>query len=300
LPACKKDAARTTAAEPVESKPATPVGKPPIAIPRKVEVTSASLLRYLPRDSSMVFGVNWKKARQSEFVRSFDQSLVDVVQGIDGIQNCGLDPVTDIKSFAMSLGKDPKDDSGVVTAIHGNFDRQQVEDCIRQQGGIVEATRYDNTFHVFWPDPNTVVFSKGVSSELLSLAPSASAWDNDQLMMLVDEVDLHAEMWGAGMLPPDLASSFGSMGTPPFGLYFTVKVSIGMHAELGLEFRTLEEAEAMEKMVTMGLQMGKANADLQGIFSSVTSGLVGKAVVISAKFTDEQLKLLKASLQGLF
>jgi hypothetical protein len=300
--ACKKDAAKTTAAaDTLDAKPATASGTPLKATRRKPEVvTSASLLRYLPRDSSIVLGVNWDKARASEFVRGFERKLPDVIPELGAIKaSCGLDPVTDIESFALSLGKDPKDTRGMVTAIHGNFGREQVEDCIRQSGGTVQGTRYDGT-SVFWPTPDTVVFSNGLSSEQLALAPAASAWDNDQLMVLVDEVDLRAEMWGAGMLPPDVAANFGSMGPAPFGVHLTVRIASGMNATLGMEFRTLEDAEAVANMVAMGLQMAKSNADAQGLLDDVSSGVVDQAVVISAQFSAEQLKTIQAMLQKVF
>lgn len=299
-PGCKKDAPATTVkpaiAETVAEPPAAK--KAPPRIRGSVDTSSATMLRYLPRDSSFVMGLNWQQARQHEFVRSFDDKFIDAIPELAGIQaKCGLDPLTAIHSVALALGPDPTITESGVMAISGAFTREEVENCVVAHGGIVEGDRYNGESNVYWPSPNVVVISTGHTSEQLALAPSASAWDNDKLMVLVDELDLHASFWAAGMVPPSLASSFGAMGKAPWGGYATADLGVGMRATLGLEFANEDEAKSMMTMFNTGLTMLKGQPPVGELLNHVTVGVVGQAVVVVGDFTADELVQMQMMLK---
>jgi hypothetical protein len=301
---CKKDAKATTAS----GSPEQTLAKPPAdaavpskrALHRKFDDSSAALLRYLPRDSSVVLGINWRKARKSEVVRSYDDKIAKGAPALAEIKaKCGMDPISDVHSVAIGLGPDPANDDGMVIAVSGNFTRASVEDCVRAQGGKVEGNRYDDEINVYWPSASVIILSKGQSSEQLALAPSASAWDNDKLMVLVDELDLHACLWIAGLVPGSLAATFTSMGGAPWGGYASVDIETGMSATLGLEYAEESEAKSAMTMFSMGLDMGKGQPQLSSLLDSVTIGVVGTAVVVVGDFAAAQVSQMQMLLRQL-
>jgi hypothetical protein len=298
---CKKDSASTTVKPTTVETVAPETRAKPAKRSRlvgSIDNSAATLLRYLPRDSSIVMGLNWRQARENEFVRSFDDQLLAAIPQLDGSKaKCGLDPLTDIHSLAVSMGPDPSNSNTMVMAMSGDFTREALEKCVRANGGTVEGSRYSGTTNVYWPMANVVIFSTGQSSEQLALAPSASAWDNDKLMVLVDEVDLQSSFWLAGMVPRFLASSMASMGTAPWGGYSAIDFGVGMRATVGLEFANEDEAKAMLTMLEAGLTMAKGTPTIGELLESVTSGVVGQAVVIVGDFTAEELVQMQMMLK---
>ena len=270
--ACKKDSATATPASESAATPQVQVElvsaqpAPARQVAPKVDPSAGTLLRYLPRGSSIVVGLNWTKARGSSFVSSLERDLAAQIPEIARIKaHCGMDPIVDVQSLALALGQDPEDPNALVVAVYGDFQRDEIEDCIRRLGGTVEGARYNGTTNVFWPAADTVVLSRGVSSEELAMTHSVSAWDHEELMVLVDEIDLHAELWAAGLLPPEVAGAFGTLGAAPIGAHLTVNVASGLRATLGLEFASEEDAERVSKMVAQGIEMAKAQSSAKGL-----------------------------------
>ncbi len=305
--ACHKAPATTTIVTPapvqVVSKPKPVVAKKPVVkrVLRKADDSSATLLRYLPRDSAVVLGINWTKARESSFVRSFDPMIEKAFPGIGTAQSsCGFDALTVVHSVAIALGDDPTNDDKTVIAVSGDFDRQSIEACIVTHGGKVEGNRYDSETNSYWPSEHIVVIAKGFSSEELSLTPSASAWDNDKLMQLVDSVDLHAVLWIAGTVPPSAASTFSQMGGTPWGGHATVDMLDGMRFSLGFEFDDASQADGMKTMLEMGLSMGKSQAQFKELIEAITLERIDLAVLASGFFSEAQLKELQSLLAGIF
>ncbi len=298
---CKKDSAATTVKPAAVETVAKPLPAQPPKVRRvvgSIDDSSATLLRYLPLDSSAVMGFNWKQARESEFVRSFDDKLLEAMPKMDGSSaKCGLDPLTEIHSFALGLGPDPTNTDAFVMAVSGDFTRESFEACLLATGGTVEGNRYSGTTNVHWPLGNVIVFANGLSSEELALVPSASAWDNAKLMVLVDEIDLHATFWIAGMVPPSLASSFGAMGTAPWGGYTAIDIGVGMRATVGLEFASEEEAKSMMTMINMGLGMAKGQPSIGELLDNVTVDIVGQAVVVFGEFTSAELEQMQKMIE---
>lgn len=292
----KKEASTTVSSSPSEAVPVAVSKAPKVA--RKADDSSGTLLRFLPRDSSAVVGLNWSKARKNEIVRSFDAKILEAVPKMaDAESKCGLDPLTAVHSMAVGLGADPSNDDAMVVALSGAFTRLEFEACVRAYEGKVDGNRYSDSVNVYWPLSNVVVFSAGVSSEQLALAPSASAWDNDKLMVLVDELDLHATLWVAGMVPASLSSTFGSLGAAPWGGYLTLDLKTGLQASMGLEFEDAEQAQAMMKTVDMGLTMLKGQPPMDELLDSVTTGVADLALVVVGQWTAAELEQMQMMLK---
>jgi hypothetical protein len=290
---CRKDLAPVTVATaPPEPVVLPEVPKAPVMarVTRPIDNSAGTLLRYLPRDSGVVIGVNWSRARQSEFVTGYDDEIRKAFPDMELAKSkCGFEPLTVVHSAALAMGPDPAVLDDVVLVVSGDFDRASLEACVITQGGKVEGDRYNGTTNVYWPASNVIVISNVKSSEELGLIPSASVWDSDKLMELVDPLDLHAVFWMAGTIPASAASTLPMMGTLPWGGHAKVDITTELDFDIGLQFTEPKEAKEMLTMLNMGMQMGLQQPQVSGLLKVITMEAVDRSVVIRGLFSGSQL-----------
>ncbi len=262
---------------------------------------SADMLSYIPKDTSAVIGISWSKARASALFKKYESKLMteEVTKNVNEMkEKCGIDIMADLTTVVVSPGKDIQDESDVIIAIKGKFDKAKVEACITKMEGTVADGVYTidgEPMNAYWPAADTMLFSKGMTAEAMKGSVSGgSVKDNAELMGMIKKVDSGAALWAAGMIPPEAAGMMGGMGKPPKGGYLTLNVDSGIDAALGLVFNSEDDAKGMASMITMGLSMGKGQPGMKEILDGVSSNQSGSNITIKAKLSGDQLEKLQS------
>ena len=264
---------------------------------------SGDMLSYLPKDSIGVVGISWSKARGSALFKKYEGGLMSNAPAeIAKIKtDCGIDLVADINTVVVAGNTTSE---SAIIAVKGSFDQAKVEECIGKMGGTAENGAYTvdgDVTNAYWPSKDTVLLSEGLTSDKIKAATAGgSLKDNAELMGLVGKVDTSATIWAAGQVPADAGGGMMGMmgGSVPKWAYLSLTVDSGVDAKVGLVFDKAEDATAVEAKLTGLITMGKADAQMKELLGGVSSKTDGKAVVVKAKLSGDQLETLKGMAGG--
>jgi len=263
---------------------------------------SADMLSALPKDSVGVIGISWSKARSSALFKQYEGKFMENIPGEVGkiTTECGIDLMADIKTIVVAAHSDTEKS---IVAVKGNFDQAKVESCIVKMGGTNENGVYTvdgEVTNAHWVGADTVLLSEELPPEKLKTAAAeGTVKDNEKLMGMIGKLDTSATIWAVGEVPSEASGMMGMMGKVPHSLYFSLGITSGISAKVGLVFDSSDDASATKSLLSMGLSAAKGQPsemkEFKGLLDSVSTKVDGKALVVKAKISDKQL----AQLQGM-
>jgi len=265
--------------------------------------SSGDMLSFMPKASEGVIGISWAKARSSALFKSYEEKLLkEMPPEIEKIKTeCGIDLMADINTIVIAANSSQKD---ALIAVKGAFDQKKVEECVTKMGGTVKDGAYTiegDVTNAYWPSSDTIIISEGLSSEKIKAAAAdGSVKDNKDLMGLIGKVDTSATVWAAGKVPAEAGGAMGMMGgSPPKSAYLSLVVDSGVSATVGMVFEKSEDATSLNAQMTMMLEMGKGQPQFKELLGGVSSKVDGKAIIIKAKLSGDQLKELEGMAGGM-
>jgi hypothetical protein len=289
---CKKDS--------IDKKPVAPVVKAGLAA--------------LPKDASMVFGINLAKARGTPvWAKYAPQLLANLPSAELAVVKaaCNFDPVTQIDTVLFSFGADVEDPKGLATVIKGQFKEEQLATCMTQMaakdGDQVEISKagkvtvYNNKtkgklLHAIWVATDTIALVPSAIDDpaaARTLADSGGADQNQQLGAMLELIDTSAVLWGAGVLPAVAREQMKQMGYVPDGFFVEVDVTAGIKLGFGLRYEDDKAAESSFKFFKMGLEQARTNPPvpmLKDLLETVEVKHNGRMIKVSASLTTAQLE----------
>jgi hypothetical protein len=226
----------------------------------------------LPKDATMVVGINFDKIRSSDLYKEFQGDIQKQIGKELGElkEKCGIDILADLKSMTMSIGKNPNDEKDTFFAVTGSFTKDKVHKCMedlkakgekvefKDEGKLTAYTIEGETAYVMWAGDNTVITSPGAkSADVMKKITDGggSVKDNADVMAMVGKADTGAMVWMAGGIPndPNMEASFGMMGGKPKGLYLSIDLPGSLDANIGMAFA--DEATATKAEEALGKQI---------------------------------------------
>ena len=273
---------------------------------------AGSAMGYLPKDASLVVGVNVAKARKSRLYKEYKPMLDKLLQDDDykKIQDtCGIDAVNKLEQAVIAMGKDPKDENGMWVVVTG-LTKSKIGDCVdklkangdkvdkKDEGDLVAYTVDGKTMYVWWPTDNTLVTGPAAEDkpdELKKLATGGDKLkDNKELMAMVEKTDTGAMLWMAGGLPPNMPAmaTSGLPGGPPESLYVSFNLPGDLKAKIGLVYKDEDTAKTAEAGLNDSLKQAKDNPMAAGYVTGVKIDRSGKDVKASIELSEEDVKTL--------
>lgn len=271
-------------------------------------------LATLPKDATMVFGVDLAKARKSELWKKYaTPALAEAAGDLAELKAaCGLDPVEHVDRAMFSVGADPDDQKSVVALIKGSFKKDQVLTCLNEMAkkegeGPIEASQdgkvtvytdkaKGESLYALWTDDSTVALVPGALDDAAAtkaMAEGGGADGNKDLAAMLELVDTGATLWGAGALPPQARDQLKQMGYVPDGFFLAIDVGSDVKLDFGLRYEDDKAAESSFKFFEMGLEQMKQNPPLpmlKDLLQTVSVQHTGRMVKVSAKMTTAQIE----------
>lgn len=257
--------------------------------------SSADMLTYLPKDTSIVIGVSWSKGKDSALFKKFEDKIL--AQTKDGLakmkETCGIDPLNEITTVVVAVSDIQNPDSSIF-AIKTKLTQDKLEDCFTKSGGTVKDGVYtmDQAMNVYWASKEVFLISKGTSVDALkTAAANGSIKDNAKTMEMVGKIKSDATVWAVGEVPAmakGLASSMGA--TAPDAAYMSVAIDSGVNASLSAIFANEKDAIGAKAMVDMGLMAGKQDKKAGAFLKDLKVTQDGNTIVFDIKLSSSQIE----------
>ncbi len=266
---------------------------------------SANMLSMMPKDSKVVMGIAWSKARSSGLYKKmnseFEKGLPPEVAKIKS--DCGIDLIADMDTIVLAGDPAaPGDEDKMVIGIKGKIAQKQVEDCIVKMGGKAENGAYTvegEVINAYWSSPDTVIMSPGLTADAIkALGSGNSVKDNANLMGLIGKVNTSATVWAVGDIPAEAGGAMGSIGAKaPKSGFMSLTMTSGVKAKIGLVFESSKDADSTKSAISgiLGMAKGQPGAEFLG---SVKAKTDGNAVILSGKISGDQIEALKKMTGG--
>jgi hypothetical protein len=289
---------------------------------REVPAAVTAGLAALPKDATMVFGVDLAKARGTEVWKKYaPQLMADLPPELAELKAaCGFDPITQVDTAMFTVGADVEDPKGVAALIKGQFKEDQIAKCMtdmaaKEQHEVAIAkdgkvTVYTNktegkNLYAHWVAADTVVLVPGALDDpaaARALAEGGGADKNAQLGEMLQLIDTGAVFWGAGALPQMARDQMKAMGYVPDGFVVEIDVPGDVKIGFGLRYEDDKAAESSFKFFKMGLDEAKKSPPLpmlKDLMSTVEVKHTGRMVKVSATLTMKQVEEVAGMAAGL-
>ncbi len=290
---------QTASAQPEPVAPPAPVVVPIDAgTPVEAEVLAPPTIRerrileYIPSEYDLVLHLSLDKLLDSEFFRRHEKALLVEVEDEreNIIKKCQLDPMSDFDSLTLAVNLSTSDPE-VLFALSTPMGASRIDECVRAAGGKSEAGAYTidgDDIGFYWPSEDVVLLSGDKSSEEIRYAlRTGRALDNPGLMEFLSRTDRHATMWGAGIVPPALASSMNGFGGVPRGFVVRGSAWAGIDLSAELVFDSRDEADKMMNLLKMGLSTAGQDPPFNDLLDSIDTEQIGTSITIDAHISPK-------------
>lgn len=218
---------------------------------------ASDILGYLPVDSELVVGIDFRLLRSSALWREYRPVFVAALDDKFALvtSNCGFDPLEAIESLAVA----GPDNDNLVAVIRG-WDRDLSIACVRAANAkdnvrmvghdLITLTRKDGSTSVAsFVDRTTVVMdaSKHPSERRLRevLGSGVPLRRSEAFLAMYDRLEHDVALWfvlnGNGTIGDGLAA----LGLRPQGIYGTVRVAANLSSTIRLRLPTADKAQKL-------------------------------------------------------
>ena len=279
------------------------------------EVTkeAGAALNYLPKDTKVVFGMNFSSLASAKILEKYKAELMKTAPPeFKELQAaCNIDIFKDLKSVVAGVAGENK----AVLVISGNFKKDQIEDCAKKaaekEGKTFEATddgkmRVYSTgaekMYAYWAGEGTVVATSddsGGAAALKAVLDGEKLGEGD-VMTMVKATKTSAGIWAAGQLDDSMTGGM-PVGGEVSGFAATVEASDTLDIKAMAKFNSAEKASeaASQAKMMMGLAESQPMAKpFLPIIQKVKIEADGVALKVGVSLTSEDLDKLQA-LQGM-
>ncbi|MBL4634666.1 MAG: hypothetical protein JKY56_12405 [Kofleriaceae bacterium] len=217
-------------------KQSKPLSESSVAASGEVALPS-DMLRYLPSDTSMVFGVRVAGLLDSSFGKTIwlENDKKGRMYRSDLKEKCGIDLLTVAKDLIIvpGRGRDFLNRKELVFGLQSSLDQKAFEECVVSMEGTVEDGMYSGkkqSFHAYWPAPGIAFFStEKTSKELQSWAAEGNGLGNETLLSLIGEIDNKASIWAAGVIPEPVLEVLTDLDQSPLSGHLGVIFDKDVH-----------------------------------------------------------------------
>ncbi len=268
---------------------------------------------YLPKDSSLVIGINFEAIRGSKLFKEFQPKLDEAMAKEEGFKKlkdtCKLDVTSEVKSMLIALGKDPNDQTGAFVVVAG-LNKSAANKCVddlkakgekverKDDGALTSYTVDGEPLWVWWAGDDMLVTSPGAKDspdKLKALAGGgAKLKDNAEVMGMVGKASTSSMLWAAGAIPdmPEMGMIESQLGGKPSAMYFSIDVPEGLDAKGGFQFADDATAGKVKQNVDTQLAAAKGQPMVGAYLNGVKVEQSGKDVKIAATLSADDVKTL--------
>src|SRR5262245_6338839 len=224
-----------------------------------VSSEASTAIDYLPKDTTLVIGINPKKLKDSKYyaqiLNSMPAEAKDVLNSTKA--SCGIEWPTDFDSIVIGTGGNMDKDRAVVM-VKGNWDHDVLAKCanaiatkqnkkvtVSKEGDLtVVQAEGEKPAYLAWPSKGTMMLTgtsakgdKVLLPDLLKKATSIK--ENKDFVGLMGSCDTSATLWGAYQNPPADAQQLMEQLNPGgkqklVGMYGWLALAKDLKATVGL------------------------------------------------------------------
>jgi hypothetical protein len=275
-------------------------GGMPVGEASQVSV-SASELRYVPADASVVAFANVREVMDSDLRRRLQDGQTDDnrERQREFEDSTGISLETDVDRVVATMVRRGDDGDGVAI-VSGRFNPTQLEAFGRAHGAtlddyrsvrLVRGGRDDDTVLAF-VEPGVVIFgdADGVLRAIDAREDGPTVETNADLMRLVDEIEPNANAWAVGRFDElasqaDLPDNVTSQIPPIQWFSASGRVDSGVDGTVRAETRDEQAANDLREVVRGFLALARmqvgSEPDLGTVLQGLQIGGVGSTVAIT-------------------
>ena len=253
-----------------------------------------------PSEMTFVVGLTPQALSQTSLYKRFGSKISSNPQFTTFVQQCGIDPVSDLKAFSMA-GQDAKKFDNWYFMFTGDFSSDKVSVCMEKMGGtkpkaagkLVEYDFQGQKTFAYWMSANSVVVSRNQTGLEKVANKQTNLTRNAKMKELLSKTNTSSNLWAFGIVPGDL-SAMASMGgaKPPQAGYLSVNYKSDLDLKLGLRFANESIAKQQAEMLNTQTKSMGAVPGLAELFKNVTYKTVGKDVVSKIDLNANQITQL--------
>lgn len=288
----------------------TPSNKRGPAVP-DYSATIADPVGFLPIDSEVVISIDAEQLRRSPVWAMLEPKLL-AAAGND-LQMfrtvCGFDPVTSIRGITIGIKNLKQETPDGVLVVTG-LDRQRLTACMAKAQGdgtvtvttegivtIAPESKDDSPVTFGFVDATTAVLMIGPATTPAGfgavLSGGAPLRTSAAFIELFGRVNLEAAMWTVLNGNSSVFEQAASLGVKPKAIVGSVKLEVGLDADLRVRLSTPAEATQIATMAQG--QLGMAS----GFFEKLEVVADGTDVMVVGVMTDEQLRNMMSMINGM-
>jgi len=270
-----------------------------------VSAATGTALNFMPKASTMVFGVNVASAVNAKVLSKYkDMMMAQAPKEMKEFEAaCGVNIQKDIKSITVGMTEGEK----AIIVINGNFNQAKVEECMTKMSEkegekmtmadegkirVYAPEGKDDKMYVHYPSDGTAVLTMtdlGGAALINDVVGREKLGDRD-VMNLVKSPKTSATFWAAGN--PEKLAKGSPMDQGVKGIAMTVNAGDNLDIKVLANMEDGDKAAAMVKEGKAGIEMAKQMpmaAPFKPMLEKVKMEADGKAIKVGVSLTSSDI-----------
>lgn len=261
------------------------------------------LWSFLPESTGFVLVLSPSDIGQSPVFSRFRERILDSLPEVEELKaRCNIDLLHDLQLVIVAAPSEERVASEALVAIRGNLDRSKVERCIQDLGGTIEGSTWTldkNVRSTYWMSEHSVLISSHHSSEELAALAKGHGRPPNALTPFLRRIDGGAPVrLAAAPLPASLGVMLGGTGSNPEGMYATVELVDGVHADLGVGFASEDNAQTFVDALRPQLDSALSNPFFAGFVTRLDLRRQHELALLELELSVVQIEQLVALMSG--